>query len=271
VNTYADYQREVYARKVSACTITGPNGAQFAVADRTIIQHAIRDTLTMAGGSDGSGAGWRKVHHSKGGRKTGLRAYIVTRGDGAVFLCEEMINYVHGVPYDPSSTDLTTQSIHGTQANTGRDNFLLSTWDDQDSVADIVHNCMEVVKTLVPLYHSVMQEHRPPLCDAAAAAAGSDAGSRPEDCRLLWHFWGVDFIASMDNSVQLIEMNGWCNLHHTTPGELEWHARSAAGMMEILGFGAEHGVPVGEAQPWKQVCEPLWRSERVPYYPVYGT
>jgi hypothetical protein len=36
-------------------------------------------------------------------------------------------------------------------------------------------------------------------------------------CHVLYHFWGVDFMASMDNSVQLLEMNGanaWCNLQH---------------------------------------------------------
>lgn len=263
VNAYEDYQREIHARPPSPTAVLGTNGTEFPIADRTIIQHAIRDTMTLAGGSDGDGCGWRKVHHSRGGRKTGLRAYIVTRGDGAVFLCEEMVCYVQEVPYDPTSTDKLVQHLNHRSGGSCAE-FLLSTWDDQESVGTIVNNCMQRVKTLVPLWHSILGEHKEPLCDAAAAAAGSDAGMFKEDCHMLWHLWGVDFVPSMDNTVQLIGMKAWCQ-QSQAPAMRELYERICRGVMEILGFGDQ--VPPGP-QPWKQLCEPLWLSERMPYYPV---
>ena len=128
--------------------------------------------------------------HQDGGRKTGLRAYFLSRGDGAIFLCEEMIMYVHGAAHDPRSTDHRVQSIHGTQVRlkiighariknvgkyqscmvstqvtSGRDNFLFSTWDDKESLRQILHNCMECGKALCPVWHGVMADHQTPLCE----------------------------------------------------------------------------------------------------------
>ena len=214
--------------------------------------------MTLSGAWFVDGQGWVKVPHQDGGRKTGLRAYFLSRGDGAIFLCEEMIMYVHGVPHDPRSTDHSVQSIHGTQINSGRDNFLFSTWDDKESLRQIVHNCMECGRALCPVWHGVMADHQTPLCDTGAA--GDVDGDR-RHCHMLYHFWGVDFMASMDNSVQLLEMNvslptylsvemiylsgvalfilcckhcaaafksnqAWCNLNHETPGEVALHGES---------------------------------------------
>ena len=78
---------------------------------------------------------------------------------------------------------------------------------------------------------------------------------------------GVDFVPSMDNTVQLIGMKAWCNLSQT-PATRTMYERMIRGMMEILGFGDQ--VPPGP-QPWKQLGEPLWLSARMPYYSVYGT
>lgn len=175
-----------------------------------------------------------------------------------------MICYVHGVPYDPLSTDDTVQNVHGTQVDSGRDNFMLSTWDDTQSAQAILDNCMQCGKELVPLWHDVMSEHKEPLCDAAVKNRQSDNNH----CHMLWHFWGVDFMASMDNSVQLLEMNAWCNLYHKTPGEIALHELMDRGIMEILGFG-EH-IPPGP-QPWKQLCEPLYHCVNMPCYAVVNT
>ena len=55
-----------------------------------------------------------------------------------------------------------------------------------------------------------MADHQTPLCETGAAGdvdADADADARTVHCHMLYHFWGVDFMASMDNSVQLLEMN----------------------------------------------------------------
>ena len=47
--------QEVAARPPAPCVVKGPNGRAVAIPERMVIQHSIRDVLTLAGGRDGSG------------------------------------------------------------------------------------------------------------------------------------------------------------------------------------------------------------------------
>ena len=118
---------------------------------------------------------------------------------------------------------------------------------------------MAVAQSVVPVFHGVMDAHRPgePMCDPAAGEDGTA-------CRLLYHFWGVDFMSTNDYHCTLLEINAWPNLYHLRPAEVSLHEDMDRGMLEMLGYE----VPAGP-QRWKQLCAPTIRCDHVPNYPLF--
>lgn len=182
------------ARRIN---IKGPAGENLPIPDRYLIQRSIHNMLTVARGQDGSGAEWQCVPYTEGGYKTGLRAYFISRGDGAFFMCSEMLCYVHGVPYDPNSADIKSQSVHGTQADTGRNVFLWSEFDSNPEVKNsVTHACLAAAQKLVPMIHDVMSKYTGELCR--------------EQGRFLYQFWGVDFLPTTTNKAYFVGgMKAW--------------------------------------------------------------
>jgi hypothetical protein len=178
----------VWLLRARRTKIEGPAGEDLPVHDRYLIQRSIHNMLTVAHGQDGNGAEWQCVPYTEGGYKTRLRAYLISRGDGAFFMCSEMLCYVHEMPYDPNSTDI--------QADRGCNVFLWSEFDSNPDVKNsVTHACLAAAQKLVPMIHDVMSKYTGELCRGQGA--------------LQYQFWGVDFLPTTDNKAYFVEMNGW--------------------------------------------------------------
>jgi hypothetical protein len=311
LNSWREYRACVEANAPHPCTITGPglgNGRPLQLKDTWLIQKSVEDVMTITGGKCGSGKGWyRTLGGEAGGRKTLLRCYFVSRGDGAFFMFGDALLYVHPVPYDPLSTDPAVADSHGSgevaatilrpQAGQsqlvrapvvgGRACFRLSEWEDQESALAISKHMLETAKELVPVIHGTMERDRedgpPRLCSA----------HENSETRMLYQFWGVDFLPTMDSKTlevtgaKFIEMNGWPNMSHDrgVAAEKAQHDDLDAGMMELLGFydkfKAETSTNDCTKQMWRQLSGPVKSTEaefaaqglkcdHVPNYPPFG-
>ena len=294
LNSYAEYQACIRANTLRPCSINGPgpgDGAPVPMNDCWLIQKSVANVMTIAGGEDGSGAGWKITPYQAGGRKTLLRCYFISRGDGAFFMFGDALLYIHPVVYDPTSTDPAVNDSHGSgeaamsilrpkagQADlvrapviAGRKCIRLSQWEDQDSVHAITKHMLEAAAELTPVIHGVVSTDGGPerLCSP-------DADS---ETRMLYQFWGVDFLATIDNETlavtgaKFIEMNAWPNMSHNrgVAAELQQHEDLDAGMMELLGFQDDKALmSVTKKQMWRQLSGPLMPCDHVPNYPPFG-